>query len=117
MFEHIKEDLLSFEKYIARLAKYFLIATLVLIAGLVPGIIGFMLVGDLDFGKAFANAISILGTVDIPYPLKTETGQIFIAMYGLFVETVFFVAFGILIAPVVHRAFHKLHLVENEKIE
>ena len=114
MFEHVKQELISIEQFCIRLLKYSCISTLVLIAGLIPGVSGFMIIGGLPFSKAFINSISILGTIDIPYPLDNHYGQIFTGIYGLFIETIFFLALGVLIAPVVHRAFHKLHLVKDK---
>ena len=117
MFEHIKQELIPVEIFCLRMTKYFFIATAILIIGLIPGVFGFVLVGDLSFVQALINAISVLGTVDLPYPLSGASGQIFTGLYGLFIETVFFVALGTLVAPFVHRAFHRLHLIESASAE
>lgn len=110
MFEHFKEELLSFEKFVFRLIRYFLIATALLTFSLVPGVIGFHWLGDLTTKESLINSLSVLGTIDPHYQLQTESGQIFTAIYGLFVETVFLLSLAILLAPVVHRVFHKFHI-------
>ena len=110
MFEHFKEDLLSIEKFILRLARFYLIATALLLLSLVPGIVGFIWIGGLDAKSALINTLSVLGTIDPPHPLNTESGQIFTAIYGLFAETIFLLALGILVAPILHRIFHKFNI-------
>lgn len=114
MFESIKEEIISIERFSVRLVKYFFIATALLIVGLVPGAIGFQLVSDLNFSQSLINSISLLGTVEPPYELSSTEGVVFTAVYGLFVETVFFLSIATLLAPVVHRGFHRLH-IETEK--
>lgn len=110
MFEHFKEDILSIRKFVLRMIRFFLIATALLLLGLVPGIIGFQWVGGLDFQESLINSLSILGTIDVPYVLKTQGGQIFTAVYGLFIETIFLLSMAILFAPLVHRIFHLFHI-------
>lgn len=110
MFESIREDILEFEMFVLRLFRYFLIATLLLFFSLLPGVMGFQWVGGLSLKQALINSVSILGTVDAPYKLLGEGGQIFTAFYGLFTEIVFLLALGILVAPFIHRMYHKFHI-------
>ncbi len=37
-------------------------------------------------------------------------GRTFTVVYGLFSETVFLLSLAILLAPVIHRIFHKFHV-------
>ena len=115
MFEHFKEELLSFEKFVFRLIRYFLIATALLTFSLVPGVIGFHWLGDLTTKESLINSLSVLGTIDPPYQLQTESGQIFTAIYGLFVETVFLLSLAILLAPVFIEYFISSILIQNKQ--
>jgi hypothetical protein len=110
MFEHVKQELLSFKHFLYRLTKYFLIATVTLMIGLVPGVIGFHLVGDLNLVDSLLNSLSLLGDINPPYKLETKSGQFFTATYGLFIETISILSIATLLSPVFHRAFHRLHL-------
>jgi len=110
MFEHFKEDIISIRMFIFRLIRFFLIATALLLLGLVPGIIGFQWIGGLGFLESLINSLSILGTIDVPYVLDTHEGKIFTAVYGLFIETIFLLSMAILFAPLVHRIFHRFHI-------
>jgi hypothetical protein len=43
----------------------------------------------------------------------TKSAKIFASVYALFSGVAFISTIGILIAPVAHRFFHKLHLEDN----
>lgn len=110
MFEHFKEELISLEKFVVRVIRFYLIATALLLFALIPGIVGFYWMGELNMKESAINALSILGTIDPPHPLSSDAGQVFTAIYGLFSDTVFLLSLGILLAPIIHRLFHKFHL-------
>lgn len=110
MFEHFKQELISFEKFVLRLIRFYFIATGLLLFALLPGIVGFYWIDRLNLKQATVNALSILGTIDPPYPSTSDMGRTFTAVYGLFSETVFLLSLAILLAPVIHRIFHKFHV-------
>lgn len=112
MLEHFKQDLISFEAFARRVLLYAVVATVLLILSIAPGIAGYRWIAGLSYKQAFVNSISVLGAVDPPYPLPDSdtAGLLFVAIYGLFTETVFLLSLGILVAPTVHRIFHRLHI-------
>ena len=75
-----------------------------------PGIIGFQLVGDLNPTEAAISSLSLLGAVGTPYELISMKAKIFTAVYGLFIEAVFFLSMATLLAPIIHWLLHKLHI-------
>ena len=108
-FEHVGEEVIALPQFFKRMLRYALLATVLLILGLVPGVIGYYLMGDMTWERAFINAISLLGGLVPPEPLETNAGHIFSAAYSLFIETIFFVAIATLVAPVIHRVLHLMH--------
>ncbi|HCG5126696.1 TPA: hypothetical protein NJZ01_004595 [Vibrio parahaemolyticus] len=114
MFEHVKKDVIPIEYFLKRLLRYVFIATAMLLFGLFPGILGFLLIGDLVLIEATINALSLLGGLEPPYELASHGGRIFMAIYSFFIETVFFLAFATLLAPIVHRFLHKMHVQIEE---
>lgn len=111
-FEHFKEEVISVEKFLIRLFKFYLIATVLLFGSLIPGIAGFCLIEDLSLGQAAINSLSILGTIDPPYLPETELGKGFTGLFGVFSDTIFLLSLAILVAPIAHRVFHRFH-IEN----
>ena len=114
MFEHVKQDVISFKQFIIRLFRFFILSTFFLLIGLVPGIIGFLFIEDLLFIEACINALSLLGGLDSPYPLISHLGKVFTAIYSVFIETVFLLASATLLAPIIHRIIHKMHAPLNK---
>lgn len=110
MFEHFKQELISFEQFLLRLVRFYFIATGLLLFALLPGIAGFYWIEHLSLKQATLNALSILGTIDPPYLPASDTGRTFTAVYGLFAETVFLLSMAILLAPIIHRIFHRFHV-------
>ena len=114
MFEHVKKDVISLECFLQRVLRYLFITTAMLLFGLLPGIIGFLLIGDLILLEATINALSLLGGLEAPYELASHGGKVFVAIYSFFIETVFFLAIATLLAPIVHRVLHKMHAQDEE---
>ncbi|MDC0661435.1 hypothetical protein [Marinobacter sp. SS21] len=112
MFEHVSSELLSIRRFLLRMARYFAIAVLMLLFGLLPGVVGFHVLG-LSLGEATLNALSLLGGVEPPVELAADHSRWFVAGYGLFIEAVFFLAVATLLAPLIHRMFHRMHLQER----
>lgn len=110
MFEHVSDELISVNRFFVRMATFFGVATSMLIFGVVPGVLGFVWIEGMAPEQALVNALSLLGGIEPPFELTTGDGYLFMAVYGLFIETVFFLAVATLLAPVVHRIFHRMHL-------
>ncbi len=112
MFEHVTSELLSVHRFVLRMVRYFAISVLMLLFGLLPGVVGFQVLG-LDLAEATLNALSLLGGVEPPVEVTADHSRWFVAGYGLFIEAVFFLAVATLLAPLVHRMFHRMHLQDQ----
>lgn len=108
--ERFSEEMAGVSKFALRVARFQLLAGAMLLAGLAPGIIGFFLLEQLETHEALLNCLSMLGAVNMPYPPGTVVGLYFTALYGLFLDSVFLVSVGIVLAPFVHRALHRCNL-------
>jgi hypothetical protein len=112
-YEKKNEPLASRSVYYRRIAGNFLRVSVILIIMLVVGTVGYHystnpLAGCLD---AFHNASMILSGMG---PVFTEPlipgGKIFSSFYALFSGIVFVGGMGFILAPGIHRIFHKLHI-------
>jgi hypothetical protein len=109
MFEHYKQPLMSFEKFIFRLFKNFLVAVVFILFSLFMGAAGYHYTEGLPWLDATLNASMILagmGPVDI---LRTSAGKIFATFYALYSGIAFLTTAAILLAPIIHRFLHKFH--------
>ncbi|MBS7664300.1 hypothetical protein I0D00_20530 [Pseudomonas lalucatii] len=108
-FEKFDEELAHGLVFILRLLRFFLYASGVLLVALLPGIAGFHLLVGLPLAEAALNALSILGGLG-PSSAGGPALAWFAACYGLFADTLFLVAVGILLSPLLHRMLHRWHL-------
>jgi hypothetical protein len=114
MYEHHSEPLLSRKFFILRFALHGLVAGGVIAASLAIGVLGYHFLEGLPWIDSLLNASMILGGMGPVDPLASTAGKLFASFYALFSGIVFLVIAGILLAPVVHRFLHKLHLDGEE---
>jgi len=85
---------------------------------LVIGIMGYKLtIPEFDWYDSLLNASIILSgmgpVIDVKIALSNEA-KVFASLYALFSGVTFISTIRILIAPIAHRFFHKLHLEDTE---
>lgn len=113
-FERRHEALASPEVYRRRLLTGGSVAAGLVVVSLVVGIAGYMGFEGLAPLDAFLNAAMILsgmGPVQVP---QTAGGKIFAGLYALYSGFAVLAIAAILLAPAVHRLFHRFHLEEDE---
>ena len=91
------------------------IGLLLIAAALFMGMLGYHLTEKLDWVDSFVNAAMILGGMGPVNTLKTDAGKLFAGCYALFSGLAFIAIVAIILAPVIHKFIHKIHLESNEK--
>ena len=117
MYENKKQKLAPVKVYRARLLNNGKLASVLLFISLGIGVIGYKLtVPEFDWYDSLLNASMILsgmGPVIDAKIILSKSAKVFASLYALFSGVTFLSIFSILIAPVVHRFFHKLHLEDK----
>lgn len=117
MYEHKKQPLASSKVYYRRLWLNFLVAFLIMLLCLFAGMVGYKVtIPQFDWYDSFLNASMILSGMGPLIDSKivlSNSAKVFASAYALFSGVMFITTIGIVIAPVAHRFFHKLHLDEN----
>lgn len=111
-FEHKKKALLPKHLFLQRMFWNALFATFILAICLGMGVLGYHYWGPMGWLDALHNASMILSGMGPVIEIKTDIGKLFSSFYALFIGVAFITNIGILIAPMAHRFFHKLHLEE-----
>ena len=114
MYEHHTEPLLPWGPFAYRLARHGGIVALVLVFSLVVGTTGFHWLALQDWIDAFLNSSMLLGGMGPVGEIKSAAGKIFASIYALYAGIVFIGTSGLLLAPVLHRLMHKIHLEEKQ---
>lgn len=109
-FEHHRQPLASQRAFLQRVLRYLGLSFGIIAGSLAIGVLGYHFTEGLPWLDALLNASMILGGMGPVDPLHTAAGKWFASFYALFSGMVLLVAVGVLIAPVVHRFLHRLHL-------
>lgn len=116
MYEHKRQPLASRQVYKKRILINLGYALLVLSVSLGIGIIGYHFLANQDWLDALHNAAMILSGMGpvMEDPTKIpDIGKIFSSIYALFSGVIFITTIGLILAPAVHRFFHRLHLEDK----
>jgi hypothetical protein len=117
MYETKKEALAPKAIYINRIRKNIFFAVGILFISLSIGVIGYKLtIPQFDWYDSLLNASMILsgmGPIISSDIVLTNTAKVFASIYALFSGVTFITTIGLMLTPVAHRFFHKLHLEDN----
>ena len=104
-------------KFYRRLWKNALLGFLIMFICLGIGVVGYKTtIPQMDWYDSLLNASMILsgmGPMIDPSIVLTNEAKVFASAYALFSGVAFISTIGILIAPIAHRFFHKLHVEDT----
>lgn len=109
-FEHHRQPLATREKFLHRLGRFALYALGFLTFSLCVGVVGYHWIAGLPWIDALLDACMILAGMGPVSVLTTNEAKLFASFYAVFSGVAFLTTFSILIAPVLHRVLHRLHL-------
>ncbi|WP_276500611.1 hypothetical protein [Terrimonas pollutisoli] len=114
MYEHRKQKLAPMRVFYQRVLKNILLATLILLVCLMIGILGYHFTANIPWLDSLHNASMILSGMGPVVEIKTVGGKWFSSCYALFSGIVFITNIGIILAPAMHRMFHRLHIADEK---
>ncbi|WP_309083143.1 hypothetical protein [Chelativorans sp.] len=109
MYERASQKPISRTAFLGRMARHFSAVLAALLGSIGIGMAGYMALEGLDPLNAFLHSASILGGLGLVEVPRSTAGKLFASFYALYAGLFFFAAFGIIIAPVLHRIVHKFH--------
>jgi hypothetical protein len=113
MYEHRSHPLLPRTQFLWRMFWHGLAGLMLLVFSLAMGMFGYWYYEDLAWRDGFLNTAMLIGGMGPVNPPQTDGGKVFAGVYALYAGLVFIVAAGVVLAPVVHRIMHKLHLDQD----
>ena len=115
MYEHHGDKLLPRREFLRRVAKHGGLAAVALVFSLAIGTLGFHVLAPQAWLDAFLNASMLLSGMGPVGNVEQPIGKLFASLYALYSGIVFLGASALIVAPVVHRVLHKLHLDEQNR--
>ena len=112
MYEHRRQPVAPIQTFYQRILKNILIASGIMILCLLIGVVGYHSTANIPWLDSLHNASMILSGMGPVVEIKTVSGKWFSSAYALFSGVVFITNIGIILAPALHRLFHKLNLEE-----
>lgn len=79
-------------------------------ASLMIGVLGYHYTADIGWLDSVHNASMILSGMGPVVNITTVAGKIFSSFYALFSGVIFITNIGVILAPAIHRFFHRLHV-------
>ncbi len=117
MYENKHEKLAPKNVFYQRLRNNAFLASTIMFVSLALGIWGYKeTVPEFDWYDSLLNASMILsgmGPVIDSNIVLSKSAKLFASFYALFSGITFLSTFSVVIAPILHRFFHKLHLEET----
>jgi hypothetical protein len=110
MYEHKKQPLAPIGTFYQRVLKHIIIALVVMMVCLGIGVTGYHYTANIPWLDSLHNASMILSGMGPVVDIKTVSGKWFSSVYALFSGVVFITNVGIILAPALHRMFHRLNL-------
>ena len=117
MYESTSQPLAPLQVFYRRLWKNFFYMCLFITICLGIGICGYHYLADIAWLDALHNASMILSGMGPVVEIKTVAGKLFSSFYAIFSGVAFITSISFLLAPAVHRFFHKLHLEQEDEAD
>src|SRR5262245_28332161 len=114
MYESRSAPLLSRRRFLQRMVGHLFWAGALVGVSLVLGTVGYHWLGGMAWVDALLNAAMLLGGMGQVGEVVTSSGKIFAAVYALYAGIVLIGVTTILLAPVLHRVLHSVHLEGKE---
>lgn len=113
-WEAKSEPLASRGVLAGRLAGSLGVALALIAASLLAGMAGYRYLEGLSWVDAFENAAMILSGMGPVAGMKSEAGKIFAGAYAIYSGLLLIAATGLILAPVLHRVMHSLHVEDDD---
>ncbi len=114
-FDYKEAPLASPATFAGRMLVNVIFATVLIAVVLGIGIYGYQATEGMSLIDAFLNSAMLLGGMGPVDAMKTDAGKVFAGSYALLCGLVIVAATAILLAPVMHRVMHAVHVDDDDK--
>jgi hypothetical protein len=104
----------EFSFSLGHLRKNLVLGFYLILCALFLGVMGYHFFEEMSWIDAFANASMILSGMGPLTPLHTFAGKLFAGIYALFSGLAFIVIIALILGPIIHQVFKKIH-IESKK--
>lgn len=113
--ERKTQQILPLRQFLLRMIKYLLLASVLIVFSLGLGIMGYRILGHLSWIDSLHMASMILAGMGPVADMQTDSAKLFSSFYALYSGLVFLSLTAVILAPVIHRLLHVLHVEDEEE--
>lgn len=113
-FEHRSQPVVSGEHFRRRLTRNAMAAGALIAGSLAVGMVGYRVTEGYTWIDAYLSASMILSGMGPVGEVRTTAGKLFAGTYALYSGLVVVFSASLVLAPLVHRFFHRLHVDSEE---
>jgi hypothetical protein len=113
-YENKREPVVSREVFLRRLGRNALVALSIIAVSLVVGVVGYRTLEGMEWIDAFLESAMLLGGMGPIHAPETVAGKLFAAIYALYAGILVIGTAGIILAPILHRLLHSLHVEDDD---
>jgi hypothetical protein len=114
-FDYKDRPIASPAKFAGRLGINIMVALAIVAVAMAVGIYGYQMTEGMPLIDAFLNSAMLLGGMGPVGPaLQTDAGKLFAGFYAIGCGLVLVLASGVVLAPVLHRVLHALHVDDDD---
>lgn len=114
MYEHRRQPLLPPRRFLRRLGAHGAAGLALIALSLAVGTWGYHVLGQQAWLDAFLNAAMLLGGMGQVGSVTTTGGRVFAAFFALYAGLLLIAVTTLMLAPVLHRILHRMHLEEAD---
>ncbi len=114
-YERLKQPLAPMDVFLKRVLTNLALVLALIAVSLIVGMWGYHDLERMSWIDAFANASMILSGMGPLGELHSYGGKLFSGIYAIYSGLFLIIAAGIMLAPLLHRFLHGLHLDDGDK--
>jgi len=115
MLESKHQPIAPFSVFRRRIIKSVLLGMGILFICLMIGVFGYHYTAGIGWLDSLHNACMILSGMGPVVNIETVSGKLFSSFYALFSGVIFITNIGVILAPAIHRFFHRMHVQQPEE--
>ena len=115
--EHRNQKVVPITHFLFRLGRYGVFAFLLISISVILGTLGYHHVAQLDWIDSFHMACMILTGMGPVVEMTSNKAKLFSSFYALYSGVAFLSITAVILAPVIHRLLHILHVQDYKETE
>jgi hypothetical protein len=113
--EHRTENVVTFNQFLVRLARYGIFAVLLTICSVLMGTLGYHFIGGISWIDSIHMSCMILTGMGPTAEMTSTEAKLFSSFFALYSGLAFLTITAVMFSPLIHRILHILHVERDNE--